>query len=133
MAPAAAAIGVLLLVFAGADDHVELLVEEHVDHRRRGLGIVGEVAVGHDVDVGLDVREHAADDVALALLALGADDCAGRRRDLARPVAAVVVINVDGRARQRLAKARYGRRDRGFLIVAGQKHGNARLLLLVGH
>ena len=61
----------------GADDHVELLGEQQVDHRRRGLGIVGQVAVGHDVDVGVDVGEHAADDMAFALLALGADDRAG--------------------------------------------------------
>ena len=64
----AAAIGALLLVPASADDHVELLGEQHVDHRRRRLGIVGQVAVGHDIDVGVDVGEHAPHDVALALL-----------------------------------------------------------------
>ena len=48
----------------------------------RGGGIVGQVAVGHDVDVGLDVGEHAADDIALALLPLGTDDGAGVARDL---------------------------------------------------
>ena len=75
----AAAIGLRRLVLAGADDHVELLVDQHRDHLRRGLGIVGQVAVGHDIDVGIDVGEHAADDMALALLPLGADDRAGRR------------------------------------------------------
>ena len=80
----AAAIGVLLLVPPRADDHVELLGEQHLDHRRRGRGIVGQIAVGHDVNVGVDVGEHAADDMALALLALGADDRAGlARRQLA--------------------------------------------------
>ena len=105
----AAAIGVLLFVAPRADHHVELLGEQQVDHRRRGLGIVGEVAVGHDVDVSIDVGEHAADDVALALLALGADDGARLRRNLARAVAAVVVVNVDGRAGQRRAEPRDGR------------------------
>ena len=124
----AAAIGLLLLVAAGADDHVELLGEEQVDHRRRGLGIVGQVAVGHHINVGVDVGEHAADDVALALLALGADDRAGLGRDLARAVAAVVVVDVDGRAGQRRAEAGDRRRDRRFLIVAGQKHGDSRRL-----
>ena len=78
----AATIRVFLVVHAGADDHVELLAEQQVDHRRRGLRIVGQVAVGHDVDVGVDVGEHAPDDMALALLALGADDGAGRRCQL---------------------------------------------------
>ena len=73
----AAAIGVFLLMLASADDHVELLGEQHVDHRRRGLGIVGQIAVGHDVDVGVDVGEHPADDMALALLPLGPNDRAG--------------------------------------------------------
>ena len=116
-------------MLARADDHVELLVEQQVDHRRRRGGIVGQVAVGHDVDVGVDVGEHAPDDVALALLA---SRCGRSRRPpprLARAVAAVVVVDVDGRAGQRGAEAGDGRRDRRFLIVARQEHGDARLLL----
>ena len=66
--------------------------------------------------------------MALALLALGADDRARLRRDLARPVAAVVVVDVDGRVRQRRAEAGDGRGDRRFLIVARQQHGDARLM-----
>ena len=93
-------------------------------------GVVGQVAVGHHVNVGVDVGEHAADDVALALLALGADDRAGLGRDLARPVAAVVVVDVDRRAGQRRAEAGDGRGDRRFLVVARQEHGNARRLRL---
>ena len=91
----AAAIGVLLLVAPGADHHVELVCEQQVDHRRRRLRVVGQVAVGHDVDVGIDVGEHAPDDVALALLPLGTNDRAGLGRDLARAVPAVVVVDVD--------------------------------------
>ena len=53
-----------------------------IDHRRRGLGIIGQIAVGHDIDVGIDVGEHAADDVALALLAFAADDRARLARRL---------------------------------------------------
>ena len=48
-------------------------------HRR----VVGVVAVDHQVEVGLDVAEHAPDDVAFALLCLPADDGAGRARNLA--------------------------------------------------
>ena len=126
-----AAIGVFLLVPPGADDHVELLGEEHVDHRRSRLRVVGQVAVGHDVDVGIDVGEHAADDMALALLPFGADDGAGFRSDLARPVAAVVVVDVDGAPGSACAEAGHGRGDRRFLVVARQQHGNARRLRTV--
>ena len=87
----AAAIGVLFLVAPGADDHVELLGQELVDHRLRRAGIVGQVAVSHDVNVGIDVGEHAADDMALALLPLRPDDGAPGGRDFSGPVAAVVV------------------------------------------
>ena len=127
----AAAVGLLLLVATGADDHVELLVEEHLDHRRGGGGIVGQIAVGHDIDVGVDVGEHAADDVALALLALGADDGAGLGGGRYGAVAAIVVVDVDGGAGQRLPEAGDRGRDRRFLVVAGQKHGDSRLILAV--
>ena len=100
-------------MLARADDHVELLVDQHLDHRRRGLGIVGQVAVGHDVNVGVDVGEHAADDMALALLALGADDRARRARDLDRAVAAIIVVDVDGGGRAaRRGSPRPSRRSR---------------------
>ena len=92
-------------MLASADDHVELLLDQHPHHVRRGPGIVCEVAVGHDVDVGIDVREHAPNDVALALLALGADDSARRPCKLYGAILAVVVVCVDRRARQRRAEA----------------------------
>ena len=50
----------------GADDHVELLGEQLIDHRLRRAGIISEVAVSHYIDVGIDVGEHSAHDMALA-------------------------------------------------------------------
>ena len=100
----AAAIGLLELRLAGADDHVELLVEQLADQCRRGRRVIGRVAVGHHVDVRLDVGEHAADDMALALHPLGADDRARLGGNLAGAVAAVIVVDVDGGAGQRGAE-----------------------------
>ena len=125
-----APISLLLLVPTRADDHVELLGEQQVDHRGRGLRIVGQIAVGHDVNVGIDVSEHAADNMALALLTLAPDEGAGLGSDLARPVAAIVVVNVDDRAGQRRAESGDRRRDRRFLIVAGQQNGDFRRFTL---
>ena len=47
-------------------------------------------------------------------------------RDLDGPVAAVVVVDVDRGAGQRLPEPRDRRADRRFLVVAGQQHGDAR-------
>src|SRR3546814_6855044 len=72
-------------------------------------------------DLGVDVGEHAAHDMAFALHALGADDRARRARLGHRAVAAVVVVNVDRRVRQRGAEAGDRLPNRGFLVVAGQQ------------
>ena len=60
-----------------ADDVVEVLVDELLDHPRRGRGVVGVVAVDQQVDVGVDVGEGPSYDVALALERLAAHDGAG--------------------------------------------------------
>ena len=95
------------------------------DQRGRGGRVVGRVAVGHHIDVGLDVGEHAADDIALALHPLGADDRARDAGIVDGAVAAVVVVDVDRRAGQRRAEGGDRLRDRRLLVVAGQDHGDA--------
>ncbi len=66
-----------------------------VDEARGHRCVIGRVAVGQHIDVGLDVGEHAAHDMALALHPLAADDRALRPRNLDGPVGAVVVVDVD--------------------------------------
>jgi hypothetical protein len=61
--------------------------------------------------------------MALALLALGADDGAGLARDLDGAVAAVVVVDVDGRAGQRGAEAGDRRAIAASSLQHGSKHG----------
>ena len=75
------AIGAGLRVDPRAVDEIERLLAHRRDQRGRSLEIVGVVAVDHDVDVGVDVGEHAPDHVALALATLGGDDRARRARD----------------------------------------------------
>jgi len=120
------AIGVLFVVMTGADNHVEPFGQQQADHRRRGLGIIGQVAVGHQVNIGIDVGEHSADDVPLALLPLGPDDRSARDGDFNRPIAAVVIVDVDRGGRERCPKTLDRRADRGFLVEARQKDSNAR-------
>ena len=57
------------LAAAGADHHVGALRQQRIDELRRVMRVVSAVAVGHDVDVGVDIGEHPAHAV-LDLLAV---------------------------------------------------------------
>ena len=98
------------------------------EHARRGGGIVGVVAIDQDIDVGFDIGEHAADDVAFALQALAPHDRAGRPRLQHRMVGGVVVVDVDHGVRQRPLEVRHDLADRGFLVSARDQHRNAGLI-----
>src|SRR3546814_17959073 len=67
-----------------------------------------------------------ADDIALALHTFRADDRPGRLGDFARPVTGIVVVHIDVGVRQGFPEAVDRLRDRRFLIIAGQDHGDAR-------
>ena len=114
------------LMDARADHHIELLVEHARHQLGRARRLVGRVAVRHDIEVGIDVGEHPADDRALALDALGADHRARRARDLDGAVAAIVVVDVDRGRRQRRAELRHRPRDRRLFVVARQQDGDGR-------
>ena len=53
---------------------------------RAEAGVIGAVAIGHDVDVGLDIGEHAAHHIALAAAGHVVDEGAGGARDRRRAV-----------------------------------------------
>ena len=108
-----------------AVDEIEVVVDELADEPRRRGSVVGVVAVDEDVDVGIDVGEHSPDDIALALPALRPHHRAGLPGDLARPVAGVVVVDVDRRLRQRRPERRNDRGDRQLLVVAGDEDRGA--------
>ena len=63
---------------ADPDDHVDVPVPDQRDQLGGARDVVGAVAVGHHVDVRVELREGAADHMALALLGLVADLGAGR-------------------------------------------------------
>ena len=76
-------------------DHHVIAFEDLFDHGRSGIGRVGIIAVGHDIDIGIDVLEHGADDIALALTGLLADDCPLLFGYFGSMVCGVVVVDVD--------------------------------------
>jgi len=115
-------VGGLLAVGARRHHHVEPLGNELVDHRRRARRIVGRIAVHQHVNIGFDVVEHAPHHVAFALMGLAADHGAGLPGCGYRAVGGIIVIDVDGRRRQRGGEIGNNFGDRTFLIVA--RHQN---------
>jgi len=106
-------------------------VEQRLDHLGQGRGVVGVVAVDGHVDVGLDVGEGPADDVALALGVLVAHDRAGVAGDLVGAIGAVVVVDVDDHLGDRRAQVLHNLADGDRLVVTrddrsdgGRRHGN---------
>ncbi len=84
---------------AVADHHV-VPFKDFVHHGGCGIGGVGVISVGHDVHVGIDVFEHGADHIALALPRFLADDRALAGCDFRSVVGGVVVIHVNIGVRQ---------------------------------
>ena len=85
---------------AVADHHVVSL-KNLVHHGGCGIGGVGVVSVGHDVHVGINVFEHGANHIALALTWFPAHNRAFAGCDLGSAVGGVVVIHVNIGVRQR--------------------------------
>ena len=123
----AVAVGRLDVGDPHAVDHVELVVDQEADHLGRGAGLIGIVAIGKDVEVGLHVGEHAPHHMALALLRFGAHDGAGRARRRHGPIGRVVVVDVDRRPRQRGPEVGDHLGDRDFLVIAGEQDGDGQV------
>ena len=122
----AGAIGRLLAIDAGRHHHVEPLLDELCDHRRRARRVVGRVAVHQDVNIRFDVIEHPPHHVALALVGLAANHGARPPRGLDSAVGGIVVIDVDGRLGQRRTEIGDDLGDGALLIVT--RHQNRHLI-----
>ena len=121
----AAPVGFLDLGLARADDHIQILAHQPCNERRCGGGFIGRVTVRHDIDIGLNVGEHAADDMTLALHPFGADNRPGGAGGVNRRVAAVIVININGGTGQRGAEIGNSLPNRCGFVVAREDHGDA--------
>lgn len=111
-----------------ADDHI--VTFEHLrDHGGGGFRGVGVIAVGHDIDIGVDVFEHGSNHVSFALAGLLAYHCARIGCDLGGPVRRVVVIDVHRRIGQSGLKVGDHLADGEFLVVAREQNGCATVLI----
>ncbi len=126
-----AAVGARLLLDAAADHHVEVLPPEHADHLAGTRGVVGAVAIDHHVDVGVDVAEHASNDMTLALPMLAPDDRPRRMGGAAGLVGGVVVVDVDEGRGQLAPEIAHDGLDGGGLVVARDQHRDTRRTTLM--
>ena len=60
-------IGSPSLIDPKSHHHVQMIRQQRLDHARGAGGVVSSVAVDQHVDICIDVGEHAADHMALAL------------------------------------------------------------------
>lgn len=117
--------GALVLLGVGAvgqaiaHGHVRLARDDRVAERAGRFGGVGVVAVDHEVAGSVDVAEHLAADVALALARLEAHGGAMLARDSGRAVGRVVVVDVDRGPRELAVEVVDDLADGDGLVVAG--------------
>jgi hypothetical protein len=122
----ATAIGldVLAIVLARAHDHVEVVLHQQIDHLGQSGQVVGRIAIDHDVDVGLHVREHAAHHIALAAQPHAGDPCAGGAGHGCGVVGRGVVEDVHLGLRQVRAEGVDHLPDGQGFVVAGDDRGD---------
>ncbi|ENN89401.1 hypothetical protein RHSP_66726 [Rhizobium freirei PRF 81] len=125
----ALAAGIVVHVAAGADDHVGAFGQKRADQLFSILGRIGAVAIGHKIDIGFDVGEHASYHMPLALPAFAHDGRAGEHGVQRRAVGGIVVIDIDAGLRQSLAETAHDLADRCSFVVAGQQDGDVQLLI----
>ena len=113
---------------ASGADHVQLTTDQHRLHAGSRGGIVGVVAVDQEIDVRLDIGEHAADDMALALQPFPPHHGARGTRVQHGMVGGVIVIDIDNRVGQRRLEVGDDPADRGLLVAAWYQHRHARLV-----
>ena len=101
-----------------------MVVHQVSDHSGREFGIIGGVPIHQEVDLGLDVREHAPDHVALALQRFTADNGAAGPGNLGGAVGGVVVIDIDLGLGQGPAEIGNHLGDGRFFVVTRDKNGN---------
>jgi len=96
-------------------------------HLRRCGRVVGPVAVGQNVDVGIHLREGAAHHVTLTLHGLPAQDGAGTLGLPRRVVRGVVVVDVNICRGEISLEVFDDARDSGAFIATGKDYGDRRL------
>jgi hypothetical protein len=82
-----------------AINEVEIFLDRSANHARGSLSFISRVAVHQHKDVGVNVGEHATDDISLSLTRLITNNRARSVSDVDSAIGGIVVVNVDCRQR----------------------------------
>ena len=97
--------------------HIRLMFQYLLRHLCRIFQRVGIVTVDHDIAECIDLAEHPADHIALALPRLRTHHCAGFPGQFRGTVRGIVVIDIDHRLRQSRLRVLYHFRYGLFLVI----------------
>ena len=102
--------------------HISLVFGDGFDHFRGRFRRVGIVAVHHDIGFGVNFAEHAADDVAFALLVFVAHHGTGCAGQLCRAIGRVVIVHIDRSFRQNAAEIHHNLLYCLRFVITGDKN-----------
>src|SRR6266851_6706140 len=106
-----------------ADHHVEIGAYDALDQLVDPRGVIGRVAVAHDVNIGIDIREHATHYIAFSLTLLAAHDRSSRERALGGAVSRVVVVDIYRRVWPSTAEFPHRFANRRLFVVTREQDG----------
>src|SRR6267142_3810986 len=112
------AVCLLHLCRARRVDHVELMVDQHLDEHCNGCRMIGAIAVNEYIDVGVDISKHPSNYVAFALQRFHTDDSTSRSRHFYGVVRRVIVIDIDLGRGKRDPEVMYNGLNGDFFIIA---------------
>src|SRR6185437_13441282 len=108
-----------------AVDHVEAIRDQVTDQPGRAGGIVRSVAIDHDVYIRLYVGEHPSHHVALADERLAEYPRARVAGYLSGLIGRAIVVHINDGRRQVAPEVVHDLCDGGFLVAAGDQHGDS--------
>ena len=115
---------------AVAYHHVAPFLQHQAAHLAGMVGRIGVIAINHQVAVGIDIPEHGAYHIALALTALIAHLGSRTARYLVGTVGRVVVVYIDGGLGQRSLEVGHYFCNGLALIVARHEHSDFTFVFL---
>jgi hypothetical protein len=88
----------------GTNGHVGMFAQHMSDEHWGRRRVIGAVAIRHDVNVGIDIGEHAPHHMAFAALIFNDESRTRRQRFLSCEVGRSIIEDMDRGGRQRMTK-----------------------------
>ena len=106
-----------------ADHHV-IAFENFLHHCGSILSRVGVIAIDHYVSISVNILEHGADDISLALARLMTNYCTSLLSQLSSVVSGIIVIHVDSGVGKNSPKISHHLGNSNCFVIARNEHSN---------